>query len=205
MVWDKRSVELLGMEVGLFSISCWFRCVDNGFIWVFIGVYGPLSRDGRKQIWEELGDVRGLWGDPWCVGGDFNIIQFPTERNKAGRLDEAMRCFFEVIDELELVDLPLLGGVFTWSGGLGSQDLARLDRFLTSQDWLDFFGSVSLLKMPRPTSDHAPILLDCGGVKRDPAPFRFENMWLKVGEFQDFLREWWQGFSFNVTLSYVLS
>lgn len=28
MVWDKRSVELLDSEVGYFTLSCRFRCVE---------------------------------------------------------------------------------------------------------------------------------------------------------------------------------
>ncbi|RVW50024.1 Retrovirus-related Pol polyprotein from transposon RE1 [Vitis vinifera] len=25
-------------------------------------------------LWEELGAIRGLWEEPWCIGGDFNVI-----------------------------------------------------------------------------------------------------------------------------------
>ena len=69
-----------------------------------------------------------------------------------------MRRFSEVIDDLELVDLSLLGGNFTWSGGSHNHYQARLDRFLVSQDWLDHVGKVEQLKLPKPTLDHAPIL-----------------------------------------------
>ena len=49
--------------------------------WVFKGVYGPTKRGSREERWEDLGAVMGLWGDPWCLGGDFNIIRFLRERN----------------------------------------------------------------------------------------------------------------------------
>ena len=49
--------------------------------------------------------------------GDFNAIRFPEERNKGGSLNSAMRRFYEVLEDLELRDLPLQGGIFTWSGG----------------------------------------------------------------------------------------
>ena len=45
-----------------------------------------------------------------------------------------MRRFSEVIDELQLRDLHLIGGLFTWKGGLNNQVLAQLDRFLVSDD-----------------------------------------------------------------------
>ena len=66
-----------------------------------------------------------------------------------------------MIDDLELVDLPLLGGKFTWSGGSQNHYQARLDIFLVSQDWLAHVDKVEQLKLPKPTSDHAPILLEC--------------------------------------------
>ena len=72
-----------------------------------------------------------------------------------------MRRFSKVTDELELVDLPLSGSNFTWSRGLLNQNIAHLDRFLVSLDSLDHFGNVTQLTLPRPTSDHAPICLEC--------------------------------------------
>ena len=60
MVWDKRSLELLDKEVGSYSVSCKFRNVEDGFVWVLFGVYGPLTREGRMTLYEELGAVKGL-------------------------------------------------------------------------------------------------------------------------------------------------
>ena len=107
--WDNRVLELMGLEVGLFSISCRFKNVEDGFRWTFSGVYGPTLKRYREEFWEELGAIRGLWTDPWCIGGDFNMIRFPNERRRGGRVSSSMRRFSEVIDELELRDLPLQG------------------------------------------------------------------------------------------------
>lgn len=57
--WDSRVLELIGMEIGAFSISCLFKNCEDGFCWVFTGVYGPLDRRAREVFWEELGAVRG--------------------------------------------------------------------------------------------------------------------------------------------------
>ena len=54
--------------------------------------------------------------------------------------------------------------------------MSKLDRFLVSEDWEGHFKGVVQSTLPRPVSDHFPILLDGGGVRKGSVPFRFENM-----------------------------
>ncbi|KAL6323207.1 hypothetical protein AAG906_029214 [Vitis piasezkii] len=98
---------------------------------------------------------------------------------------EAMRRFAESVDDLELVDLPLQGGEFTWSGGLNNHGV-------TQAGYLANF-------------DHFPIVLEGGGIRRGPTQFRFENMWLKVKGFNDIVRTWWQGIEVRGSASYRLA
>ncbi|RVW19879.1 hypothetical protein CK203_110843 [Vitis vinifera] len=167
--WDKRSLEIVDWEEGQYSLSCRFKNVEDGVVWVFTGVYGPFTKEERECLWEELGAVRGIWDEPW-----------------AGRS-------------------PVARGVFTWSGGLNNQSWARLDRFLVSPSWLDQFSGVIQRRLPRPVSDHFPILLEGGGLRRGPSPFRFENMWLKVEGFLDLIRNWWKEIEVRGTASYRLA
>ena len=118
--WDKRSLEMLEWEEGQFSISCKFRNVENGVVWVFTGVYGPFTIEERECLWEEVGAIRGIWEEPWCLRGDFNIILSQSERSRQGRITSTMRRFAQVVDELGLVDLQMQGEAFTWSGGLNN-------------------------------------------------------------------------------------
>ena len=46
--------------------------------------------------------MNGSWSDPWCVGGDFNMVRFSGEHCKGGGLTSTMRRFSEVTEELEL-------------------------------------------------------------------------------------------------------
>ena len=156
-------------------------------------------------LWNELGAVYGIWNGSWCVAGDFNAILNPEERSRGGSFNSDMRRFADVIENLRLKDLPLFGGPFTWSGGMNNQSFSRLDRFLINEEWDCLFSGSKQCVLPRPVSDHFPILLEGGGVKRGPSSFRFENMWLKVEEFKDLLKAWWEGENFHGSASFILA
>ena len=67
--------------------------------------------------------------------------------------------------------------------------MSRLDHFLVFEDWESRFRGVVQSTLSRPVSDHYPILLDGGEVRRGLLPFRFENTWLKEEMFKDLLKD----------------
>ncbi|RVW47199.1 hypothetical protein CK203_070143 [Vitis vinifera] len=79
--------------------------------------------------------------------------------------------------------------------------MALLLRFLVSPSWIDQFSGINQCRLPRPVSDHFPIMLVGGGIRRGPTPFRFENMWLKAEGFKELVRSWWQGIELGVVLA----
>ncbi|KAK4590843.1 hypothetical protein RGQ29_021151 [Quercus rubra] len=142
---------------------------------------------------------------PWCYMGDFNVVRFPSERLGGLCLTLAMENFSKFIEELKLIDLPLEGGSYTWSSGLDQPTMSRIDRVLVSHDWEDHYPDVIQRVLPRPISDHFPILVEAGRILRGKSPFRFENMWLKTMEFSDRVHSWWNQYYFSGTPSFVLA
>ena len=69
MFWDKRSLELVDLKVGLFLVSCRFKNIEDGFLWTFSGIYGPVLSGIREDFWDELGAIRGLWEGGGGGGG----------------------------------------------------------------------------------------------------------------------------------------
>ena len=41
-------------------------------------------------MWEELVGVGTWWDIPWCVGGNFNTVRYPTDRMGMDRLTPSM-------------------------------------------------------------------------------------------------------------------
>ncbi|XP_028070906.1 uncharacterized protein LOC114273346 [Camellia sinensis] len=103
---------------------------------------------------------------------------------------------------MELVDLSLQRGGFTWSGGRAS---SGLDRFLVSGDWEEHFSQLLQCRMQCPTFDHWPVLLDSGGVRSGPLPFQFENMWLQADGFVERrVGGWWRSYNVPGSPSYIV-
>ena len=78
-----------------------------GLYVVFEGFIGPL----KTQLDEELIGVREVWGVLRGTGG-YNIVQFFSEQSGGGRVNMYMKDFLDFIDDMELLDLLLEGGVF---------------------------------------------------------------------------------------------
>ena len=57
----------------------------------------------------------------------------------------------------------------------------------------------------RVLSDHYPLLLEVGVVRRSRSAFKFENMWLKAEDFVDRVKQWWDGYSFEGSPSFILA
>ncbi|RVW76305.1 ATP-dependent DNA helicase Q-like 4A [Vitis vinifera] len=152
LIWKKRFSQ--------------FR-VGSKIVWMLysVGVHWsvwPVCSRDREDLWEELGSIKGLWSDPWCVGGDFNLVRFLEEHSRGEGLTASMRRFSEVVEDLELRDFPLMGGPFTWRGGLNNQAQSRLDRFLVTDKWDSLFNGAVQGILPKPVSDHFPVLLEEG-------------------------------------------
>ena len=58
VIWDNRVLELVGIEVGLFSISCRFKNCEDGFLWIFTGVYGPTLKRYIEFFWKSYCHLR---------------------------------------------------------------------------------------------------------------------------------------------------
>jgi hypothetical protein len=136
------------------------------------------------------------------VGGDFNIVRYPSERVGLDKISPDMRDFSDFIFSLGLLDIPMEGGSMTWSNSTSS---SRLDRFLFSPSLEDHFSKIVQRRLPRILSDLFLIMLTCGFLQKCQCPFRFENMWLKEAGFSDKVKQWWDSYAFSGSPSFILA
>ena len=83
--------------------------------------------------------------------------------------------------------------------------MSRIDKALVSLDWEEHFENVSQRVLPRILSDHCPLLLEASVVRRGRSAFKFENMGLKAEGFVDRVKQWWEGYSFEGSPSFIFA
>lgn len=77
------------------------------------------------------------------MGGDWNVIRFPTEKSNGDTISLDKRCLSNWVNSHSLIDLQMSGASFAWSNHQSPPTMSRLDRFLVSTDWLDLYPAVA--------------------------------------------------------------
>jgi hypothetical protein len=76
----------------------------------FGGVYGPNDDRDKMGLWDELAGLMSWLEMAWCIGGDFNVVRFPSERSGVAGFSVVMEESLDFIFMQNLVDLSLEGG-----------------------------------------------------------------------------------------------
>ena len=123
--------------------------------------------------------------DDWVLGGDFNLIRYPKNRNKPGGDQTEMNLFNEAISDLDLVDIPFSGRNYTWSNMQNDALLVKLYWIFTSASWTLSFPATFVQPLSKPVSYHIPYVLHIGSSIPKSKIFRFENFWVEHPGFID--------------------
>lgn len=158
MLWrDVEHVKLMSYSQSHIDTEV---ITDGSEKWRLTGFYGEPNRNLRKRTWDLLRNLSRDANLPWCVLGDMNNITSQSEtRGGANYPRWLVEGFNETIAEVGLVDLELVGHQFTWERGRGTTSWieTRLDRALTSKEWLDIFPLAKLYNLEGSPSDHSVI------------------------------------------------
>ncbi|KAL4304595.1 hypothetical protein GQ457_10G009920 [Hibiscus cannabinus] len=161
-------------------------CIKHkNFTCGILNVYGPTVEAEKGDF---LGDLLALIRQkqiPWCLAGDFNLFLDPCEKNGRSLILSSIAIFRTFIFEASLIDLPLIGGKYTWGNNRDEPTFVRLDRFLLSSDFEETFPNIVQKLLNKSLSDHNAILLCEEVINWGPKPFRVFNFWCNEKGYDD--------------------
>nr|CAD1838247.1 unnamed protein product [Ananas comosus var. bracteatus] len=177
--WNPSLFECTQDWAGRFSLTVVLKRIVDGRLVTISNVYGPTTANLRPDFFLEIRAIGERAMGAWTVLGDFNVLLSVQDKNGPYANITDILNFREVVHDLGLLDLPLLNKSFTWSNGRGAPTLERLDRAFISNSWLLAFPRSTLRALPRPRSDHTPLVLAAFTFIPHANLFRFESYWLR--------------------------
>lgn len=186
-MWNELILDIIEVVKGTHSLILNLSLAD-GFNLRITGVYGPNSSSKRRWFWPEMYDLSNLCEPNWIMGGDFNISRWSWEKSNQKPPTKGMKNFNKFIESVELLDIPMQNGKYTWSS---SRAKTLIDRFLITDSCIQKFGNPIVNRLPSITSDHFPIKLTLGKERWGPTSFKFSKFWLSHKSFEHMLQNWW--------------
>lgn len=192
VLWKRTSVSVFGLHIHDQCINCEFGTSHNGVKMQVTFVYADNWEPKRNSLWSMLESyVPSL---PWLILGDFNATISKDERKGRRCIKRVEKGLLACCKKHKLSDLPSSGCLFTWLNrrkGLNAIK-AKLDRALTSPDWLHVFpDSKAHFYEPR-TSDHSCVEVTTSHCYPSrPKPFHFFTCWTQHSNFSDIVKTVW--------------
>ena len=121
-------------------------------------VYGTAYYEFKMEFIAELHDVMEKSVVLVMIGGDFNLVRNVSDKNNGQINNNWSFLFNDWINKWALVDMKLANRSFTWSNNQAIPIMATLDRVLATTNWCGLFSNISIRTLPKPVSDHTPIL-----------------------------------------------
>ena len=180
------------IEEGEFFIRFKVRHREDDFKFNLISVYGPAQQEYKSHFLSEIVRVCSKEALPIVIGGNFNIIRRPDEKNNDNYNDRWPFMFNAVIDSLNLREIEMTGRKFTWANHLQNQTFEKLDRVLVCTDLEAIYPHTTVYALTREISDHTPLLLSTNNPSSAYQPqFKFELGWLLRDGFCEMVRDVW--------------
>ncbi|KAK9007123.1 hypothetical protein V6N11_050956 [Hibiscus sabdariffa] len=146
----KYGKNFINIEISVKGETNWFETF----------IYGPPYKEEKREFWELMTNLRNDHSDRWLVIGDSIVVS--NQEEKLGGVPfnpNDAKCYFDFIDAIGLIDLPISGGAFTWSNQRSDKEaiLEMIDRALCSLEWNVLFPKALTVLDIAIGSDHTPV------------------------------------------------
>ncbi|XP_057774892.1 uncharacterized protein LOC130993874 [Salvia miltiorrhiza] len=191
-IWVLAHPDVIATMVFSSDQSVIVDCIWQTYNFRVAIIHGANDQILRRQLWHDL--LHFTSGNTVFIG-DFNAVKGSNERISS-RSPSRSSCldFCAFIDDSQFIESPTEGIRFTWSGRrfLPCHVESILDRAFFSKGFVDLCDSIVTTALPRLTSDHSPLVLQCrhvtpSGIRH----FRFLNMWTLHPSFLDMVKNSW--------------
>lgn len=177
--WDPNVLTLHShFHDSSYCLSASFTSTFSEHSFSVSNIYAPSDHRDSPLFLSSLSSLASSYNGAWILAGDFNLVRSQSDKNTSISNATLVSAFNDKINELGLLELPLAGCRYTWTNKRDDPTLACLDRVFHNNLFGNLFPSSSLLGLPRPTSDHTPLLATLSTEIPKPCSFRFENAWL---------------------------
>ncbi|XP_062075536.1 uncharacterized protein LOC133779611 [Humulus lupulus] len=126
--------------------------------------------------------------------GDFNATIYQDERLGDKVRSFCSSAFNDCLHDCEIADLPYHGCFYTWSNKQDPPNriVAKLDRVLGNQSWLDCFNNTAIYFMPEGLFDHSLAILSLSvNINLGKKPFRYFKTWQRFTGYQKCVTPAW--------------
>jgi hypothetical protein len=190
--WDPAILTKKCHFLNAYSITTSFSCNATDLDFFLTNVYGPSDHAYSNDFLQSIREVQNIVSGPWILLGDFNLVRGPADKSNGQFNASLAGAFNQAIQDILVSEIPLSDRRFTWSNNQAFPILARLDRVFTNVA-LDLATPLAhLSSLPKPTSDHTPLLLSLTSNIPKTESFKLDNYLLKNTNFLSYVTSAWQ-------------
>lgn len=189
----KRNFTLINCFVTPHTCSAILVQNNSGVRFTVTNTYGPSidSTPIKLEFLQELQNLQNIVSGPWALMGDFNVPRWMIDRSGGVRSFRVMDRFNEVLDDLQVLEVPLKNRMYTWSNKRPDPSFSKLDRVFLTTEWSSQFPSLNLEALELSASDHVPLLLTCKQLQTTPKPYRIERGWFNYPKLAEVVMNNW--------------
>lgn len=132
LFWWSDYYQLTKVSRDAQSITCRVEDVKAQMVYQWTVVYTFNTKEERRGLWAQLGNMNNRVNSPWLIIGDFNSILYNNDciGGTAVTVGE-VQDFKEYVKKCDLMELPYGGHRYTWNDKHGKYRIfPRLIRHL---------------------------------------------------------------------------
>ncbi|XP_057250736.1 uncharacterized protein LOC130591434 [Beta vulgaris subsp. vulgaris] len=174
-------------------VHCHIKPTDGQAEFYASFVYAFNDAGGRKQLWEDLKNLR-VDNAGWIWMGDFNNVLNMEDR--VGAPIRASECtdFRRCVECYSMEDMKATGCFYTWNNKQGEDTrvFSKIDRVMCNMDWMEAYPFTEANFLPEGEFDHCPMILNAHPQQNyGKKPFRYFDMWKHAQNFEQIIQDAW--------------